>query len=165
MKKVFMFFVAALLMTACATPEERAAREAENLKVVKECVGAQRYKISVTSMTPMRSTSVPVTSCYLTVDGDELNCYLPYAGRDDIPQMKTRGERRMDAKLEFRTTIENYLLQLQPKKKSGVVMFKAKSGGDEMKFTITIDNHGKARIHLEPEGRDYIDYDGTVVAL
>ena len=160
-----MFFVAALLMTACATPEERAAREAENLKVVKECVGAQRYKISVTSMTPMRSTSVPVTSRYLTVDGDELNCYLPYAGRDDIPQMKTRGERRMDAKLELRTTIENYLLQLQPKKKSGVVMFKAKSGGDEMKFTITIDNHGKARIHLEPEGRDYIDYDGTVVAL
>ena len=71
----------------------------------------------------------------------------------------------MDAKLEFRTTIENYLLQLQPKKKSGVVTFKAKSGGDELKFTITIDNHGKARIHLEPEGRDYIDYDGTVVAL
>lgn len=165
MKKVFMFLVAALLMTACATPEERAARQAENLKKVKECVGAQRYKISVTSMTPMRSTPITVTSRSLTVDGDQLNCYLPYAGRDDIPHLKTRGEIRMDAKLEFRSTIQNYLLQYQPKKKNGVITFKTETGGEELKFTITIDNNGKARIHLEPDDRDYVDYEGTVIPL
>ena len=154
-----------LLVTACATPEERAARQAENLKMVKECVGNQHYKISVTEMTPMRGTPVYVTNRYLKIEGDKVDCSLPYAGRDDNPHMKTRSEVRMDSKIEFRGDAEKYVLQLMPKKKCGVVTFTTRNGVEELKFSITIDNYGKAKIRMTPDSRDFIDYEGTVNAL
>ena len=168
MKKSILFIVtsaAMLLVTACATPQERAARQAENLKMVKECVGNQHYKITVTEMTPMRGTPVYVTNRYLKIEGDKIDCSLPYAGREDIPHMKTRGEIRMDSKIEFRGNAEKYVLQLIPNKKCGVVTFTTRNGVEELKFSITIDNYGKAKIRMTPESRDYIDYEGTVNAL
>jgi len=165
MKNLLMLFVAVLLMAACATPEERAARQAENLKMVKASVGSQKYKISVRTMTPMRGMPVNVTNRWLIVDSVKVDCSLPYAGRDDMPHLKTRGEIRMDSKIEFKGEVENYVLKYMPKKKSGVVTFTTKDGVDELKFSITIDNYGKARIRLTPEGRDYIDYEGSVYAL
>lgn len=165
MKKVFMMFVAALLIAGCATSEERAARKAEQQKMVKESVSAQKFKINVNSITPMRGTAHNVTNHYLVIDGDQLHCSLPYVGRDDIPHMKTRGEIRMDSKIEFRGPTENYHLQYLPNKQSGVVTFTAKNGGEELKFTITIDDDGRARIHMEPDKRDYCDYDGYVSAM
>lgn len=168
MKKSVLFAVTTavmLLVTACATPEERAARQAENLKMVKECVGNQHYKISVTEMTPMRGSSTYVTNRYLKIEGDKIDCSLPYVGREDIPHMKTRGELRMDSKIEFRGDIRNYSLQLMPKKKCGVITFATQNGGEELKFSITIDNNGRAKIRMTPESRDFIDYEGTVNAL
>ena len=168
MKKSILFALTTaivLLVMGCATPEERAARQAENLKMVKESVGSQRYRINVTEMTPMRGSVHQVTNRYLKIDGDEIECSLPYAGRDDIPHMKTRGEAKMDAKYEFRGKVENYLLQLLPKKQSGVITFTTNYSGEDLKFSITIDNNGKAKIHMTPESRDYIDYEGSVYAI
>ena len=98
-----LLFVGALLMVACATPEERAARQAENLKMVKAAVGNQQYKITINSMRPMRGTNTTVMGRWLKIDGNNVDCYLPYVGRDDAPHMKTRGEIKSDAKLEFKT--------------------------------------------------------------
>lgn len=164
-RKTMMLLMAVLFLTACATAEERAARQAENLKMVKESVGSQKYRIDVTQMTPMRGTSHYVTARHLTINGNEVDCSLPYVGRDDIPHLKTRGEIRMDSRIEFKGEIQNYVLQLLPKKQSGVVTFTTKYEGDDLKFTITIDNSGQARIHLVQESRDYIDYEGTVRAI
>ena len=164
MKKLLLLFVAALLMAACATPEERAARQAENLRMVKECVGSQKYRINIRSVTPMRSTSHMVSGRWLIVDGDKVNCYLPYIGREDIPHFKSHAELRQDAKIEFKGDVENYFLNYLPKKKCGVVTFSSEYGGEKLDFSITIDNTGTAKIHLTPEKRDYIDYEGTVTA-
>ena len=163
--KQFMLMIAALLMVACATPEERAARQAENLKMVKAAVGNQQYRINVTSMRPMRGTTTNVMGRWLKIDGNTVDCSLPYLGRDDIPHMKTRGEMRMDSKLEFKAEIQNYLLKLEAKKKRGVITFSTKYGGDEYQFNITVDNTGSARIRVTPEDRDYIDYEGDVYGL
>lgn len=164
MKKYLMMFVVVLLVAACATPEERAARQAENLKMVKECVGGQKYRISIRSMIPMRSTSHMVSGRWLIVDGDKINCSLPYAGREDIPHMKTHAELHQDMNIEFKGDIENYLLNYMPKKKCGVVTFSTEYSGEKLDFSITIDNGGNAKIRLTPEKRDYIDYEGTVSA-
>ena len=164
MKQILMLFVAALLMAACATPEERAARQAENLRMVKECVGNQRYRISIRSMTPMRSTSHIVTGRWLIVNGDKVECSLPYVGREDIPHFKSNAEIRQDAKIEFKGDIENYFLNYMPKKKCGVATFYTVDRGEKLNFSITIDNAGTAKIRLTPEKRDYIDYEGTVTA-
>ena len=165
MKKLFFMIVAVLMVAACATPEERAARQAENLKMVKQSVGSQKYKISITEMTPMRGNAKTVMGRWLKVDGNTVDCSMPYVGREDIPHMKTRGEIRMDAKLEFKTEVKNYLLQYQPKKKCGIITFEAETGGDVYKFYINVDNTGRARIRVTPEDRDYIDYEGYVNAI
>ena len=91
-----------MAIVSCATSEERAARQAENLKMVKASVGSQQYRISVTSMTPMRGTSKTIMGRWLKIDGNQIDCSLPYVGREDIPHMKTRGEVRMDSKIEYR---------------------------------------------------------------
>jgi hypothetical protein len=157
--------IAALLMVACATPEERAARQAENLKMVKAAVGSQQYRINVTSMRPMRGTTTNVMGRWLKIDGNTVDCSLPYIGRNDIPHMKTRAEVRMDSKLEFNAEVQNYLLKLEAKKKRGIVTFSTRYGGDEYQFNITVDNTGRAFIRVTPENRDFIEYEGNVYGL
>ena len=165
MKQFMLMMIAAFLMVACATPEERAARQAENLKMVKAAVGTQQYKINVTSMRPMRGTSTNVMGRWLKIDGNTVDCSLPYIGRDDIPHMKTRAEVRMDSKLEFRAEIQNYLLKLEAKKKRGIITFSTRYGSDEYQFNITVDNTGRAFIRVTPENRDFIEYEGNVYGL
>ena len=165
MKQFMLMMIAAFLMVACATPEERAARQAENLKMVKAAVGTQQYKINVTSMRPMRGTSTNVMGRWLKIDGNTVDCSLPYIGRNDIPHMKTRAEVRMDSKLEFNAEVQNYLLKLEAKKKRGIVTFSTRYGGDEYQFNITVDNTGRAFIRVTPENRDFIEYEGNVYGL
>ena len=165
MKQFMLMMIAALLMVACATPEERVARQAENLKMVKAAVGSQQYRINITSMRPMRGTTTNVMGRWLKIDGNTVDCSLPYIGRDDIPHMKTRAEVRMDSKLEFKAEVQNYLLKLEAKKKRGIVTFSTRYGSDEYQFNITVDNMGRAFIRVTPENRDFIDYEGNVNGL
>ena len=165
MKKILVMIVAVMAIVSCATSEERAARQAENLKMVKASVGGQQYRISITSMTPMRGTSKTVMGRWLKIDGNQIDCSLPYVGREDIPHAKTRGEVRMDSKIEYRGEVKDYLLQYQPKKKCGIITFKINYSGDDYQFRIIVDNSGTANIHLTPEDRDFIDYKGTVNEL
>ena len=165
MKQFMLMMIAAFLMVACATPEERAARQAENLKMVKAAVGSQQYRINITSMRPMRGTTTNVMGRWLKIDGNTVDCSLPYIGRNDIPHMKTRAEVRMDSKLEFNAEVQNYLLKLEAKKKRGIVTFSTRYGGDEYQFNITVDNTGRAFIRVTPENRDFIEYEGNVYGL
>ena len=165
MKKVFLMMLSVLLLTACLSSEERAARQAEALKMLKASIGSQKYRINITEMTPKRGVSNTVMGRWLKIEDNMVDCSLPYVGRDDIPHMKTRGEIRMDSKLEFRTEAQNYVLQYQPKKACGIITFKVDYQGSEYKFYINVDKSGSARIRVTPEDRDYIDYEGTVSPL
>ena len=59
--------MAALLVTACATltPEEKAAREAAVKEGVKAAVASQKFKINVTSVTPMRGTNRSLSGAFI----------------------------------------------------------------------------------------------------
>ena len=133
--------------------------------MVKAAVGSQQYRINVTSMRPMRGTTTNVIGRWLKIDGNTVDCSLPYIGRNDIPHMKTRAEVRMDSKLEFNAEVQNYLLKLEAKKKRGIVTFSTRYGGDEYQFNITVDNTGRAFIRVTPENRDFIEYEGNVYGL
>jgi hypothetical protein len=164
MKKVILMMVAALLMAACSTltPEEKAARQAEKLKVAKEQFEKKQYRIVVTQMRPLRGTSRSISGSFIKIDGDMMDCFLPYAGRDDIPHPKTHAERRMDSKYEGKQKIENYQLVLVPEKESVLVTFNTQYLGDDLQFSILINIKGKANVHLTPRNRDEIDYEGYV---
>ena len=52
---------------------------------------------------------------------------------------------------------------IDPVDERAVVSFTASDLGVDYKFTITIENTGSAKIHVAPDKRDYIDYEGYVV--
>ncbi len=163
MKKLLLLFVAALTLAGCISAEERAARLAEHMEKVKAAVGHQQYKISLRSMTPMRSGSITLSGAYyLKVTGNELTTEMPYLGRDDIPHFKTRGERRFDRMIEIRGEMENYNLALVPTEKAGVITFKASNKGEDCTFNIRISSDGMAKILVQPDRKDEIRYEGYV---
>lgn len=167
MKQLFLIvaLLCALLVAGCATltPEEKAAREAEAKEYVKKALATQKYKINITSMNPMRGNERTVSGPWLKVDSTTVECMLPYVGLDDIPHIKTPGEVRMGSRFEFKSAMREYVLTIDPKDERVVIRFKADDHGFECKFLIVIDEVGSARIHVEPEGRDFIDYEGRVV--
>lgn len=165
MKKVIIMLMAVLLVAACATltPEEKAAREAAVKEYVKEAVIKQEYKINISSMRPMRGMERSVSGPWLKVDSTTVECWLPYAGLDDVPHLKTRSEVRQGSKIEIKSQMRDYVTGIDPTEERAVITFNADDHGFKCKFTITIENTGKARIHYEPEGRDYIDYEGSMV--
>lgn len=164
MKKFLLMAVAALLTVSCATltPEQKAARDKYTRECVRKAVMSQKYDINVTSMTPMRASSFPVSGHWLKVDSIYLDVNLPYAGLDDIPHLKTRQEVRMDSRLEFKGEILEYVVRLQPKEQRAIATFTTNYRGNIYKFTVTIEEDTDVHIHLEPEERDEIDYDGTI---
>ena len=163
MKKAIMMIVSVLLLAACATltPEQRAAREAE----LKAAVGEQQYRININSMTPMRGVTHTVFDFWLKVDGNTVTCTLPYVGRDDIPHPKTPAEFHMDSKLDFEAEIQNYVLALQPEKQRAIISFSTIDAATKYDFKIILDNTGRARVHVDPEDRDFIDYEGYIAKL
>ena len=165
MKKVFKKLMAALLVAACATltPEQKAASEAAIKEGVKTAVASQKFKINVTSVIPMRAANRSVSGPFIKLDSTTVECYLPYVGRDDIPHMKTRGEMRMTSKIEIKSEMRNYLFAIDPNNERAVISFSASDLGVDYKFTITIENTGDTKIHVDPDKRDYIDYEGYVV--
>ena len=165
MKKVIIMLMAALLVAACATltPEEKAAREAAIKESVKTAVASQKYKINVNSVKPMRGIDRTVSGPFLKVDSNTVECFLPYAGLDDIPHLKTPGEFRLSSKIEIKSEMRDYLLAIDPIEEHAVITFKASDHGFDCKFHIIIENTGNAKIHVEPEKRDYIDDEGYVV--
>ena len=165
MKKIIMMLMAALLVAACATltPEQKAARDAAIKEGVKSAVASQKFKINVNSVTPMRGTRRSLSGPFIKLDSTTVECYLPYAGLDDIPHMKTPGEMRMTSKIEIRSEVRDYLLAIDPVDERSVVSFTASDLGVDYKFTITIENTGDAKIHVDPDKRDEIDYEGYVV--
>ena len=164
MKKIMIMLMAVLLMAACATltPEEKAAREAVAKEKVKTAVASQKYKINITSMRPMRGVERSIAGPWLKVDSTTVECMMPYAGLDDTPHLKTPGEARLGSRIEFKSEVREYVLSIQPRDERAVISFMTDDHGIKCKFTIIIENTGSAKIHYEPEGRDFIDYEGRV---
>ena len=173
MKKILSLVLCAGIIASCAwvmvacgisklTPEEKAARKAAEQERVKEAVIGRHYRINVTSMTPLRAETFYISGCWIRIDSTMVDCSVPYMGLDDVPHFKTRGEMRMDSRLEFTAEMENYVVELQEDQSSMLVAFKTEFRGSDYKFQITIDNVNQASIRVIPEDRDEITYEGNV---
>lgn len=135
MKKLLLFFVVAMTLIGCATSEERAARQAAHMEKVKAAVGNQQYRISLRSMTPLRSTPISLSGLYyLKVNGNEVMSDMPYLGREDVPHFKTCSEMRFDSRIELSGQMENYILTLVPKEKNRHYHFQGKEQGRGMRL-------------------------------
>ena len=161
MKKVLVSMVlaclAVVMLSGCATSEERAARAAEQVAKVKAALTERNYKIAVDRMYPMKGSSKSVSYGYcIEVRNDSLFSYLPYFGRAySVPYGGGKG-------LNFSERIGNYQ---ESQKKNGQrhIEISLKNEEDTYLYTIDVFDNGNSSIDVQARQRENISYSGEMV--
>lgn len=160
MKKICLYYVIAcsvvILAGSCATPEERAARAAEQARKVTAAIQERNYKISVNRMMPLRGASKTVSYGYgIEVRNDSLLSYLPYFGHAyNVPYGGGKG-------LNFSAPIESYR-ESQPKSDRYRIEIALSNSEDSYLFTLDIFTNGSATVDVAPRQRDRITFSGEL---
>ena len=160
--KKFLFsmvfgIVVLVMLSRCATVEERAARAAEQAAKVRTALTERNYKISIDHMYPMKGGSKSVSFGYtVEVRNDSLFSYLPYIGRAyQIPYGGGKG-------LNFSERIGSYQ---ETQRKNGLrhIEIGVKNDEDTYLYTIEVWDNGKSQIDVQPRQRERISYSGDIV--
>ena len=160
--KKFLFsmvfgLVASVMLSGCATAEERTARAAEQAAKVRTALTERNYKISIDHMYPMKGGSKSVSFGYtVEVRNDSLFSYLPYIGRAyQIPYGGGKG-------LNFSERIGSYQ---ETQRKNGLrhIEIGVKNDEDTYLYTIEVWDNGKSQIDVQPRQRERISYSGDIV--
>ena len=140
--------------TNSLTKPERAAALAQQ---VQEALEARHYTIAVDWMKPLGGVPRQVNSDYeLKVNGEELDCYLPYIGRAyRLPYGGGKG-------LNFKAPIQDYSIQQLTSNRSQIE-FTVRNDEDVYLFRIDVFDNGKSIIDIMAQDRDAISFDGEMV--
>lgn len=153
-----LFTCSALVMlSGCATAEERAARAAEQALKVKTALTQRRYKIDVNRMYPMNGNSRNVSYGYsVEVRNDTLISYLPYFGRAyNVPYGGGKG-------FNFSEQIGSYH-ETQQSNGARLINIELKNEEDIYQYTIKVFDNGNSSIDVQSRQRDPISYSGEMV--
>ena len=148
-----------VLLSSCGSTNSltKAEREAEMAQQVQDALDARHYTIAVDWMKPLGGVPRQVNSDYeLKVNGEELDCYLPYIGRAyRLPYGGGKG-------LNFRAQIQNYSIQQLTSNRSQIE-FTVRNDEDVYLFRIDVFDNGKSIIDIMAQDRDAISFDGEMV--
>ena len=159
--KKFLFsmvfgLVASVMLSGCATAEERTARAAEQAAKVRTALTERNYKISIDHMYPMKGGSKSVSFGYtVEVRNDSLFSYLPYIGRAyQIPYGGGKG-------LNFSERIGSYR---ESQKNSGErqIEINVTNEEDTYIYLIKVFSNGNSSIDVTSRQRDHISYSGEL---
>ena len=156
MKNIWIALVASVMLAACATPAERAEREARVAVAVEQGLETQHYKVKVLMMYPRRGKAVNLTSDYaLEVRGDTVVSYLPFFGRAySVPYGGGKG-------FDFTGIISHYEMQKDGKGQTKI-LFKTDSGEDYITYRLEIFTNGRTFIDVQSQSREAISYSGEI---
>ena len=159
MKQVLSMVIVCLafmMLGSCATPQERAARAAEQAAKVKIALMEKKYKINVDRMYPMKGGSKSVSFGYsVEVRNDSLISYLPYFGRAyNIPYGGGKG-------LNFSAPISSYQ-ESQQKNGQRVIEIGLSNSEDTYIYTLKVFDNGNSSIDVQPRKRERISYSGEM---
>lgn len=147
-----------LTLCACGTGNSltKAEREAAVTRHVQECLDTRHYSIAVDWMRPLGGMARHVSSNYeLTVDGDDVDSYLPYVGEAyRLPYGGGKG-------LNFQGKIKDYSITYPTSNRSHIE-FTVSNEEDTFFFRIDVFNNGKAVIDIIAHDRDAISFDGEL---
>lgn len=163
MKKFFLallpMVLMVLLLTGCGTGNglTKAEREALVTRQVQEGLDTRHYTIAVDWMKPLGGMPRHVSSNYeLTVNGDEVDSYLPYVGEAyRLPYGGGKG-------LNFKGKIDNYTITYPTSNRSHIE-FTVTNEEDSYLFRIDVFSNGKSIIDIIARDKDAISFDGEMV--
>ena len=153
---VILSFVALIMLSGCATQEERAARAAEQTAKVKAALAERHYKIGVNYMYPNGGRAKSVSFGYgVEVRNDSLISYLPYFGRAyNIPYGGGKG-------LNFSERIASYQ-ESQANNGQRLIEIELKNDEDTYLYTIKVFDNGNSSIDVLSRQRERISYSGEM---
>ena len=160
MKKVLVSMMlvcsAWVMLSGCASPEERAARAAEQAAKVTAALKARDYKISVDRMFPMKGSSKSVSYGYsVEVRNDSLISYLPYiGGAYNVPYGGGKG-------LNFKERISSYK-ESQKNNGQRQIEINVINEEDTYVYTLKVYDNGSSSIDVQSRQRDHIWYSGQM---
>lgn len=147
---------ASILLSGCATSEEKAAQMAELSANVTNALDNREYKIAIDRMYPMRGSSRQVSFGYsVEVRNDTLISYLPYFGRAyNVPYGGGKG-------LNFTAPIGSYQ---EYKKRNGQRYIEIGVANDEDTYFYTIEvfDNGSSSVDVRARQRERISYSGNL---
>ena len=148
-----------VLLSSCGSTNSltKAEREAAMAQQVQDALDARHYTIAVDWMKPLGGVPRQVNSDYeLKVNGEELDCYLPYIGRAyRLPYGGGKG-------LNFKAQIQNYSIQQLTSNRSQIE-FTVRNDEAVYRFRIDVFDNGKSIIDIMAQDRDAISFDGEMV--
>ena len=153
---VFFAILALVVLSACVSAEERAARAAEQAAKVKAGLAEKRFSINVDRMYPMKGGSKSVSFGYgVEVRNDSLISYLPYFGRAyDIPYGGGKG-------LNFSVRIGSYR-DTPGKNGLHVIDIEVTNTEDTYFYSIKVYDNGSSSIDVQSRNREHISYTGQM---
>ena len=153
---VLFAFSAMVMLSACASAEERAARAAEEAAKVKAALDEKHFTINVERMYPSTGGSKSVTYGYgVEVRNDSLISYLPYFGRAyNLPYGGGKG-------LNFSERIGSYR-ESQGKNGLRLIDIELTNPEDTYLYTIKVYDNGSSSIDVLSRQREHISYSGKM---
>lgn len=157
--KILMFIVvisAAILLSGCASSEEKAAQMAELSANVTNALNNRDYKIAVDRMYPMRGGSRHVSFGYsVEVRNDTLISYLPYFGRAyNVPYGGGKG-------LNYTAPIESYQ-EFMKRNGQRHIEIGVSNEEDTYFYTISVFENGNSMVDVRSRQRERISYSGNI---
>lgn len=148
------FLLAGILPVSAQNKKQK---KEEVQKAIKELVEAQKIKIEVDIVYPMRGRSRILTSNYsVEVRNDSVFSYLPYFGvAYNVPYGGGKG-------LIFNEKITDYKLTFD-KKGTAKVYFKTRNSEDSYIYNLSVYTSGDADVHITPNNRQAISYRGEFI--
>ena len=154
-----LFLLMMVLLSSCGSTNSltKAERAAALAQQVQEALEARHYTIAVDWMKPLGGVPRQVNSDYeLKVNGEELDCYLPYIGRAyRLPYGGGKG-------LNFKAPIQDYSIHQLTSNRSQIE-FTVRNDEDVYLFRIDVFDNGKSIIDIMAQDRDAISFDGEMI--
>lgn len=162
MKKLILFFLAALLMAACATqnltPEEKAAKRQAKKEEVARLIESKHFVTPMRTMHSAMGTSKSIDFGYrVTVKGDTLISYLPYLGR---AHNLSYGS---DEGLNFTAAITEYRID-RPRKDANRVQLLGATKSSLYIYTFLIYDDGSVQLSVQSRDKEAVSFDGEIEA-
>ena len=157
MKKSLLFLLSALLLSACATQQQRAEERSLKAEQMSAAIAQRRLHIDISGMNTLRYGSHRVTpDFYLELRGDTLVSYLPFYGQAYHSATYSTPSQG----LNFTAPVEK-LIESRHKRGMTRLEMLVNSDEDHYVYRLEVYPNGQAYIQVRGQYRDPISFDGV----